>query len=231
MKVNTLMLLGAAVLIALPAGADWYDAFDQYALGSSLNGQGGWAGWDGGSMAAVISDDHSRYAGDYHAKLFANDDAVQEYTDYTSGQWTYSAMQYLTEDLQGATYFILMNNYNVGGDKGWGAQILMDLDANTVMDYDTGTGTAPIIYDQWIEIVVDIDLDANTRTTYYNGEVLGTRYWYDTGDPTHLQSIAAVDLWADTGGNPVYYDDLTLVPEPVSIVLLVMAAGLGLRRR
>ena len=106
----------------------------------------------------------------------------------------------------------------------------MDLDANLVTDYDTGTGDVPIVYDQWVEVLVEIDLDTNTRTTYYNGAPLGTRYWYNDSDPTHMQAIAALDLWADLGGNPVYYDNLALVPEPASVLLLVCAVGL-IRRR
>ena len=109
------LVVGAVALVALPASANWSENFDQYTLGTNLDGQGGWAGWDGGAMTAVISEDHAMYAGDYHAKLFANDDAVQEFDGYTTGQWTFSGMQYLTEDLTGVTYFILMNNYKRRG--------------------------------------------------------------------------------------------------------------------
>ena len=231
MKIRSLLLLGAAaVLVSLPATAQWSDNFDQYELGSLLDGQGGWAGWDGGAMNAVISADYPKYDGDQHAKLFQNDDAVQEHSGYTEGQWTYSGLQYLTEDLTGVTYFILMNKYTLAS-KGWGAQIQFDLDTNLASDADTLTGDVPILYDQWTEITVEIDLDANSRTTYYDGQLLGTRYWYLEGDPNHEQAIAALDLWADVGGNPVYYDDLSLVPEPASGLLLVLAAAFGLRRR
>ncbi len=227
---NLLLFVAAAVLVCVPATAQWSDNFDQYDLGSALNGQGGWAGWDGGAMNAVISADYPKYAGDQHAKLFQNDDAVQEHSGYTEGQWTYSGLQYLTEDLTGLTYFILMNKYTPAS-KGWGAQIQFDLDTNLVLDYDAGTGNIPIVYDQWAEITVEIDLDANRRTTYYNGQLLGTRYWYLEGNPDQEQAIAALDLWADVGGNPVYYDDLSLIPEPASCMLLALAAVFGLRRR
>jgi hypothetical protein len=228
---RTILVSSAVLALAcLPAFANWYEDFDQYALGSLLDGQGGWAGWDGGPLTAVISNDHAKYVGDQHAKLFQNDDAVQEHSGYTSGQWTYTGLQYLTDNLQGVTYFILMNNYSLTS-KGWGAQIEFDLDTNLVRDYDTNTGNVPIVYDQWVPIQVDIDLDANTRTTYYNGMLLGTRFWYDTTDPNQQQSIAALDLWADVGGNPVYYDDLALVPEPVAGLFIALFAAIGLRRR
>ena len=42
--------------------------------------------------------------------------------------------------------------------------------------------------------------------------------------------IGAVDLFANAS-TPVYYDDMSLVPEPASCLLLALAAAFGLRRR
>ncbi|MFQ5807929.1 MAG: PEP-CTERM sorting domain-containing protein [Phycisphaerae bacterium] len=39
-----------------------------------------------------------------------------------------------------------------------------------------------------------------------------------------------MDLFA-YGASSVYYDDLSLVPEPASCLLLVLGAAFGLRRR
>ena len=90
----------------------------------------------------------------------------------------------------------------------------------------------PFVYDQWKQIKVVIDLDANTQSTYYDGIAVGTSDWYDaTNTADHLKSIAAVDLWGDSGGAGVCYDNISLaVPEPATLCLLAIGA-LFLRRR
>ena len=227
-----LLLVLFAMAISACANADWSDDFESYTLDSLLAGQGGWAGWDGGACAAIAGDDQA--IGTQAAELFVYDDLVQEFDGYDVGHATrleFVAWQYISSDNQtntADTFFILMNNYNVGGDKSWSGQIRFDLDGGLVQDdMAAGDENMTLVYDQWVEIKFEIDLMNNVYNCYYNGQFLSTNQWYNTADPVGKAELSALDLWADAGV-PVYYDDLSLtvtgVPEPGVFIL----GGLGL---
>jgi hypothetical protein len=206
------------VLLAAPAWAQWSEDFQSYTLGAGINGQGGWIGWDGNPTAAVVTGDHAKFPGDQVVKMAANDDCVQVLSGYTSGAWVFQCKQYIPSANHGGvpespkdTFFILMNTYNAGGPKGWACQLHMDLLHDLVVDAEAADGFVPVVYDAWVDIRVEIDLDANFKTTYYNGTKLGTSPWYYVSDTTnHHKAIGALDLWADDGGDGVCYDDITL---------------------
>jgi MYXO-CTERM domain-containing protein len=91
-----------------------------------------------------------------------------------------------------------------------------------------GVHAVPIVYDQWVEIRVDFDLDADTVDAYYNGAMIATGSWTSGSYPT--LAFANVDLYAPHG-EPVFYDDLSLVPTPGVLAMLGMAGLIGVRRR
>ncbi len=77
-----------------------------------------------------------------------------------------------------------------------------------------------LIYDQWIPIRVDIDLDADTCEEYYNGVQQYSGGWSERGlnDADAVSEIDAIDLY---GGDDVpavvgnaYYDNLVLAQIP-----------------
>ena len=221
-----------ALVLALPtacAAVGWSDDFESYALDSLLAGQGGWAGWDGGGCAAIAGDDQA--IDSQAAELFVYDDLVQEYTGIGGGgKAKFVGWQYLPDDNSGVTgmqtYFILMNNYNFAPDpKAWSVQLQFNLETGLLQDdMNPALEDMPIVFNQWMEIKIDIDFDLNTYDAYYGGNVLstGTQYMNPAGADDKLK-LAALDLWADVGV-PVYYDNMSVVPEP-SVFLL---AGLGL---
>ncbi len=220
-------------VMALPAMAADFDDFQSYPLGSILTGQGGWEGWDGSSASAIVSNAHPKFPGDQAVMMFANDDVVHQYSGYTSGQCVFTAMQYIPRAHQGTvTYLILMNKYTLAS-KGWSVQLKFDYTTGMVVDDEAGGAGIPFVYDQWKQIKVVIDLDANTQSTFYDGVQVGTADWYDPGSADHLKSVAALDLWGDSGGTGVCYDDISLVvPEPATATLCLFAlGGLLLRRR
>jgi hypothetical protein len=201
-------------MLAGGASAQWSDNFDSYADGTLLDDVNGWAGWDDdSSMAATVSSARSRSGP--HAAAVGNggSDAVRLYSGYTSGQWVYTAHVYVPSDLDGITYFILNNDYSHGGPHDWAVEIDMDPSTGTAREVfrdPNDTMSAPLVYDQWVEIRVEFDLDANTSDVYYNGALVGTGTW-DAYSGSGILELEAVDLYAPHAAT-VYWDDMSLQP-------------------
>jgi hypothetical protein len=221
---HIVLAVACAALLTAPALGDWSEDFQSYSIGS-VNGVGGWRGWDAGSTGSAVAADPAAGApaGNKVIRMAVNDDAVQLHSGYTSGAWVYKAKQYIPSANHGTnndgsqrnTYFILMNTYAPAAQtpRGWACQLHMDLTHDVVRDSEAADGFVPVIYDQWVEIRVEIDLDANFKTTYYNGTRVGCSPWFRLADTTNQhREIAALDLWADNGGDGVCYDDLSITP-------------------
>jgi hypothetical protein len=148
-------------------------------------------------------------------------DLVHEFAGYTTGQFTFTAWQYIPEDFLGLTYFILLSDYqDVGANNKWAVQMRFDSDLQ-VVESEFDAINLPLITGQWVEIRCEIDLDTDWLEMYYDGELLHEKAW--TAGPNNagdgLLNIAAVDLYANAA-TAVYYDDLELVGEtqPVPVI-------------
>jgi hypothetical protein len=195
---------------------DWYEDFDNYTLGQYLENEsdpadGGWHGWDSNPAAGAYVVDVQAHSSPHSVEVVDQTDLVHEYEGYTSGQWVYTAWQYIPSDLIGQTYFIMLNTYEDGGDKNWALQIGFNGVTDLLTSEFEGL-TLPIIYDQWVEIRVEIDLDADLQTVYYGGDYLTDKSWKDGVSGGGAQNIACVDLWGNSA-SAVYYDDFSLVGE------------------
>jgi hypothetical protein len=204
----------ASMLLVSGASGQWSDNFDSYADGTVLDGVGGWEGWDGdGSVAATVTSAQSR-SGPHSVVVTNNDDAVHQFSGYTSGQWTFTAYQYVPSGLDGPTYYLVQNVYNHGGPYDWAVQLVFDPATDEVHEdmqdfYGSGSNYVTAVYDQWVEIRSEIDLDTNYVETYYNGELVASGDW-DTNLDGEI-AIANLDLYAPHAAS-VYYDDISLQP-------------------
>ena len=237
------LVLAAAIaaswfLAASPASAQWSENFDSYTAGTGMNGQGGWEGWANDPAAANSAKVSSAFSSSAPNSVLISGtattpgnycDLVHTYSGYTSGIWTYSAMQYIpSQSTSGTSYFVLNNAYVNGGDgTHWAGQTTFNLGANTLVDdLNQNSATLNIVRDQWVELRFDINLDANTVNLYYNGTQYSSRTWaVDAGSPV---AIAAVDLYSDVSQS-VYYDNISLstVPEPTSAALFIAFGLVG----
>jgi len=210
MKYLALFCLAAAVVVfPVTAHADWTENFDSYAQGSSMHGQGGWHGWDDNSGAtAYVSGDQS-LSSPNSVNITGASDLVHEYTGYTSGQWIYTAWQYIPTNFSGTSYFILLSDYADFGPYAWVTQVQFN-SAGYVQDDATGTQLS-LITGRWVEIRVEIDLATDTQTFYYDNQMLYSGSWSDWFGYGGTVQVAAVDLYANSA-SPVYYDDMSLLP-------------------
>jgi hypothetical protein len=235
-------VLGFCVLSVLPALAQWSDNFDSYVSGTQAVGQGGWQAWDNsataGTSSLLVTNGFS-YPNSvmiYGVVGGAYSDVVHKYSGYSSGLWRFSGKQYISGNVTGNSYFILLDKYVDGGPDHWAIQTHFNLGTGTFVEEGSGSSssmTGSIIRDRWVDIAYDIDLTANSVKFYYNGANVFTKVWQDG---TGINQLQAIDLYADntTLSGPVFYDDLklALVPEP-SIFALggLAAAALALFRR
>ncbi len=220
---HALLAVVALTLAPAAAHAQWSENFDSYPNGTDLHGVGGWHGWDGAAGATAFVTDAQSLSSPHSVDINGPSDLVHEY-DAAGGQWTYIAWQYIPGSFSGTTYFIINNLYNDGGPYNWSIQIPFDATSGLMTD-DYSGDLQPFITDQWVEIRVEIDLDADFREVYYNGALFSSWTW--TTDVDSVLEIGAVDLFAN-GASSVYYDNLSLVPAPTGALVLL---GLGATRR
>jgi len=224
------LLAGIAAIAIAPAAAlaQWSDGFETYDNGQLLDNVGGWAGWDNSSGAAGTATNAQAHSGDQSIFVGPAGDAVRPFSGYNSGQWSLSAWMLLFQNNHTAdTYFIVNNVYNHGGPYQWTIQMQFDITSGTVLDDYRSETPIAIAYDRWAEIRIDFDLDANTQSSYYDGQLLSSGVWAVRGG---VVEFANIDLY--TNGATVYYDDFNLIPAPGALALLGLG-GIGLlgRRR
>jgi hypothetical protein len=192
----------------------WSDDFSSYTLGEFLDGEptdGGWKGWDNDpTYGAFVVDDQEKSI-PHSVEIAGDSDLVHEYTGYIAGQWTYIAWQYIPSDFVGETGFMLLNTYEDIGDKSWSVQLRFNADSGVVIS-DPDLNELILKLDQWVEIRVEIDLDADIQDIYYDGDLLVTKSWKDGVTGGGKANIGAVDLFANFA-TAVYYDDMSLTGE------------------
>ena len=200
------LLITMVLLLASVASADftWTENFDSYDSGSGLNGQGGWFCWDDNPAY-----DGYIYAGQSQSAphslvIEPTSDMVQEF-NIMSGEATITAWNYIPTGSTGDQFFILLAVY-MGPDSEWALNMKFDSDAGVVSTVE-GTSTTGIVYDQWVEVKVEIDLAGDSQSIYYNGTLLDTVQWSPTAG---IYQFGAVDLFSD-GGSSIYWDDLEVI--------------------
>jgi len=205
---NVLRLLVVAVAVASicsTAGAQAFtEDFESYAAGTDLQNVGGWKGWDNTPGASAPVSDAFAYSGANSVEIVPSADLVHEF-DIAGGKWVFSTMMYIPSGTSGTSYFILLNSYDDGANQDWSVQTLLDLGAGTLSSYYVAGSQADIIYDEWIELKLVIDLDENTVDEFYNGVEFASHQWDDTEHDT----IGAVDLFGNNASS-IYYDDIMI---------------------
>jgi hypothetical protein len=68
-----------------------------------------------------------------------------------------------------------------------------------------GTGVVPLLTDQWVELIVEIDFGSNLYTVTYGGAFVDIQQWTTAG----LLEVGAFDLFSN-GSSESYMDNVWL---------------------
>ncbi|UCD73889.1 MAG: hypothetical protein JSV91_08825 [Phycisphaerales bacterium] len=218
----TLYVGNAAICDGCGEYVGWYDGFTDYDVGSQMDGQGGWFGWDMNPAAGALVSNAQELSVPNSVDIAGASDLVHEFCGADSGKWVFSAWSYVPGDFQSGgsgdtagSYLILLSHYDwvsPGTDSAWSAQLHADSFTDSFRRDGDNPSSLPLIKDAWVEVRVVIELDADFYRVFYDDVELGVaESWsagvYGTGG---FLNIAAVDMFANESTS-VYWDDFRLV--------------------
>lgn len=223
------VLSAAALAAAVPATVEaqfFADNFDSYLAGSTIAGQGGWETWDNAPGANTTVTTTQAFSTPNSLLVAGPADIVHRFTGVNSGTWFARARVFIPSTQTGEAWFILLNRYApLATNNNWSVQVvacvtgcttagalpgqLVNLGGSDV----AGTGSVPLITNQWVDLIVEVNLTANSYSVFYNNVLVDTKPWTQTG----LSEIQAVDLFSN-GSNESYMDNIWLdVTVPVEL--------------
>ncbi|MFT7678190.1 MAG: hypothetical protein ACI8QC_002176 [Planctomycetota bacterium] len=215
-KTSTALALAFTCLgLAPQASAQFSDDFESHALGS-LEGQGGWAGWDGVTTTVTQVGNGQAHAGSQSISIADGSDSVHDITGATSGQWIVSTYVYLPSTSTGFFDWIVMNSYQDGGPYEWACYYDFDMTSGQLNFFGGGTTTvSSVVFDAWVELRIEVDLDGDFATAYYNGTSITSWVWtagYNGAQAHASAGIETFDLYALPGATgEVFFDDMSVV--------------------
>ena len=200
---------------------EWADNFDSYLTDSELHGQGGWKGWGNDITYGATVTDNKAQSLPNSAAIVGQTDIVHEYSEANTGFWTYTAWQFIPNNYEGASSFILLNAYDdLLTEVSWSVEVVFDSASGTVYNNGKSGGSLPLVFGRFVELRVEIDLVNDEQSFYYGGDLLYSGSWTGEVSDAGALNLAAVDLFANDA-SVVYYDDMSLtiaIPEVCDLV-------------
>ena len=203
------------LLTAAASAQNWSDDFESYAVGSALEGQGGWEGWDGVNTTFTVVSSAFAQSGTRSIQPNPGSDTIRQFAGPTTGTWEFLGHVYIPTSFASQLDYMVMNEYNHLGPYEWGSWIVFN-GATGIVSCNCGglnAATVGMPYDRWVEVRQVIDLDGDLATIYFDGVQFASYTWTGgySGTANHLAgSIEAIDLYATTTGSGLYIDDMSL---------------------
>lgn len=222
-------LAAVSLVAAIPATVEaqfFSDNFDTYANGSTIAGQGGWETWDNNPAANTTVVNTQAFSAPHSLNVSGGADIVHRFTGVNSGIWYVRTRTFVPSTQTGEAWFILLNQYApLGPANNWSVQVVQCVTNCTtagalpgqVVNLGgsdiPGTGTLPMITNQWVDIQVEINFSTGMYTVFYNGTLLDTKQWQTTG----TNQLEAIDLFSN--GSTVSFMDNVWVDVTVPVEL------------
>ena len=166
-------MLGRIVIIA-ESPID-VETFDVYNLGNIDSQSSYWIGWDNGNSGVDVVDfSMNTYLGDGQSILVEqDDDLIWDLDGLNTGSGELTFYMYIPSTDDAGAYYNMLHDYNAANSN-WAFQVLfasassgdqsyIDLDQPVYFD---------AVYDTWVEVRHEIDIDNDLISLFYNGEFM-----------------------------------------------------------
>ena len=192
------------------------ETFDVYNLGNIDSQSIYWIGWDNGNSGVDVVDfSMNTYLGDGQSILVEqDDDLVWDLDGLNSGSGELTFYMYIPSTDDAGAYYNMLHDYN-GANSNWAFQVLfasassgdqsyIDLDQPVYFD---------AVYDTWVEVRHEIDIDNDLISLFYNGEFMLSWAW-SNGSAGISSVLDALNLYGFCTGEPctgmAYYDNIKI---------------------
>lgn len=212
-------LAAVSLVAAAPATVEaqfFTDNFDTYLTGSTIAGQGGWETWDNNPAADTTVVSTQAFSSPNSLLVAGAADIVHRFTGVNSGIWYVRTRTFIPSTQVGEAWFILLNQYAPApSTNNWSVQVVMCVTGCTTQGAlpgqvvnlggsdVLGTGVAPLITNQWVDIRVEVNFATNMYSVFYNDVLLDTKQWQLTG----TAQIQAIDLFSN-GSTTSFMDNV-----------------------
>ena len=179
---------------------------------------------DGTLVLALVRGDHQLSETKFASAVGAVESDNVQVFNITSGHWLCQVQTYTPSTATGIGYFIMLNTYAnpyVSGGN-WSIEIHFETSSNLVTSINRavasggpGNTTAALITNQWVPLVIDIDLAADTFSATYGGNPLVpasplNKWSQNVSAAVGVARIQCIDLYSQMAG--FRWDDLSLQP-------------------
>ncbi|MCP3916545.1 MAG: hypothetical protein GY711_13385 [bacterium] len=191
---------------------DFCDDLDSYAAGPLLSATDRWEPWDLDPNVGMAQVSPTVSLSPPHSMFLDEDDDLVHRLDLTSGKWVIRADMYVVMSVSGESFLILMNTYEPLGAKNWSTTLRANAVTGLIEDLDSAA-TLPFNFGEWGELRVEIDLDADTQSAYYNSQLLFTDSWTGHSGAVGTPTIEAIDLFSSASSG-VFFDNVRITRQP-----------------
>ena len=178
---------------------------------------GDWIGWDNANSNADIVNDFG-FGSNQSIFIEDADDLVHVFDGINAGSGEIIFYMYISSSDNAGAYYNILHRYN-GAQSIWAHQVMFasaQSGEQCVVDANGyGAASFDAVYDAWVEVRQEIDLDNDYTTLYYNGEeIYSWQFSQDAGGTTQLNVLDAINLYGACAGDGctslAYFDNIEM---------------------
>ena len=191
----------------------WSEDFESYNATNIDSQTSEWIGWDNINSGVDVTNNLG-FSSNQSILVEQNDDLIHMFDGINAGSGEIIFWMYIPSTDGAGGYYNILHEYNAANSV-WAHQIMFASAESGEQSVLDAAGYAAVsfdaVYDTWVEVRQEIDLDNDYTTLYYNGEELYSwQFSQDAGGEQQLNILDAINFYGACGGagcNAITYFD------------------------